>query len=464
MTEAPSALRARRLPTIGQRLGRLVAVVIGLSLAALATLNLVNDVERYWAAKRETMLTTARLFAAATSGDIAAGDAASVQQTLRAVAQIPGLRRAAVVDPRGRVFAELGEQAYLESDPVLAEDGRASLTRMLLSGSAQVMVPVLHGGETIGQVRLTMGTDDLPGTLLTVVVRSGIVSLGVLAFGLLLASRMQRSLTAPLQDLVVAMSGKGRDNEYDGVREVAQDRETLALARAFNAMVRRIRSATQDILDRESEIIGRLSRAAEQRDDQTGEHVVRVAKVSRIVAEGLGLDRDWIEDLVRASPMHDVGKIAVPDAILFKEGRLDPEERRQMERHALDGHEVLAGSTSALVALAAEIALTHHERWDGTGYPRGLAGEAIPLSGRITAVADVCDALLSERPYKKPWSMPEVRAFLRQNAGSHFDPRCVDALLAHWERLDAIYPGRREPSELPTPPAPARSSPAGATR
>jgi putative two-component system response regulator len=142
--------------------------------------------------------------------------------------------------------------------------------------------------------------------------------------------------------------------------------------------------------------------------------------------------------------MHDVGKISIPDAILFKPGRLDPDERKQMERHAEAGYRVLAGSSSQLVQLAAEIAISHHERWDGKGYPRSISGSDIPLSGRITAVADVCDALLSARPYKQPWSLDEVRAHLVENAGTHFDPACVSALLARWPEVETIYLERSE--------------------
>jgi putative two-component system response regulator len=151
------------------------------------------------------------------------------------------------------------------------------------------------------------------------------------------------------------------------------------------------------------------------------------------------LDPKWIDDLCRASPMHDVGKISIPDAILFKPGRLDPDERQTMEQHAMAGYEVLAGSSSQLVQLAAEIAISHHEKWDGTGYPNKISGEAIPLSGRITAVGDVCDALLSERPYKKPWTLAAVKQHLTENAGSHFDPNCVSALLARWSEMEQIY-------------------------
>lgn len=431
-----------RLPTIGRRLSGLVVLVVGLSLAAMAALSLLSDIQRFWTGKRETMLTTARLFAAATSSDVAAGRTDGVIQTLRAAASIPGLLRVEVLDPRGRLIAELGETSYLASDPVLADSTDVPLLALLRSATVQVVVPVIQGAERVGQVRIFMGTDELPDQLLALLARTATVSAAILAFGLILALRLQRSITAPLGKLASAMAAPGRENTYVPVPEDSRDRETRQLAGAFNAMVGRIREATRAILDREMEIIARLSRAAEQRDDQTGQHVIRVASVSRIIAEALKLDRDTIDDLVRASPMHDVGKIAVPDAILFKPGRLDPDERRTMEEHAQNGFAVLAGSKSPLVALAAEIALTHHERWDGTGYPRRLRGDEIPIAGRITAVADVCDALLSERPYKKPWTLAQVKVFLQENSGTHFDPACVAALLERWRDLEDVYPGR----------------------
>lgn len=430
-----------RLPTIGHRLRVLIAVVIGLSIVTMATLSLMADVERFWTMKRDTMLTTARLFAAATSNDVAAGRIDGVSQTLRAVARIPGLQRVEIVDAHGRMIAELGDAAYLASDPVLADDKSVPLMALLRSAIVQVVAPVIQGGERVGQVRVLMGSDELPAQLLAVLARTAAVSAIVLVLGLLLAARLQRSITQPLARLAAAMSAPGRQNSYEAVSEESGDRETRQLAGAFNGMVRRIGEATQEILDRETEIIARLSRAAEQRDDQTGQHVLRVAAVSRIIAEALGLDRELIDDLVRASPMHDVGKISVPDAILFKPGKLDPLERSEMEKHVLSGYEVLAGSKSPLVKLAAEIALTHHERWDGAGYPRRLSGAEIPLSGRITAVADVCDALLSQRPYKEPWTLPRVKDFLQENAGSHFDPACVQALLARWADLEEVYRG-----------------------
>lgn len=144
------------------------------------------------------------------------------------------------------------------------------------------------------------------------------------------------------------------------------------------------------------ELVGRLLRAAERRDDDTGYHIVRMAETARVIASHLGLDAETVRLIHRASPMHDIGKIGVPDSVLLKPGRLDEAERRIMESHVEEGYEILRDSTIPLVQVAAEIASSHHERWDGTGYPKGLKGDQIPLSGRIAAVADVFDALASE--------------------------------------------------------------------
>jgi PAS domain S-box-containing protein len=177
------------------------------------------------------------------------------------------------------------------------------------------------------------------------------------------------------------------------------------------------------------ETVRRLSHAAELRDDDTGAHIERVSRYCELIAERLGLDPEFREQLRIASPMHDVGKIGIADAILLKPGPLDAAERAEMERHAEIGHRILAGSGAELLDLAAMIAWTHHERFDGNGYPRGLKGEEIPLEGRIAAVADVFDALTSDRVYRPALPHAEAVALMRSERGSHFDPRVLDAFL-----------------------------------
>jgi putative two-component system response regulator len=160
-----------------------------------------------------------------------------------------------------------------------------------------------------------------------------------------------------------------------------------------------------------------------------------MAAVAAFLGRRLGLEPEHVLLLRAAAPMHDVGKIATPDGILQKRGPLTPEERTEMERHAAVGHQILDGSDSELLQMGAEIALTHHERWDGKGYPRGLSGEEIPIEGRIVAVADVFDALLSDRCYRPGMPLEKAVAIMREGSGGHFDPRVVDALLDHLEEV-----------------------------
>ncbi|MEW5789755.1 MAG: HD domain-containing phosphohydrolase [Pseudomonadota bacterium] len=211
-------------------------------------------------------------------------------------------------------------------------------------------------------------------------------------------------------------------------------RSQKALADRAAWLAEKVAEATHEILEREREMVTRLSRAAEFRDPETGAHIQRMAHYSLLIAEHLDLPREDRDMLLAAAPMHDVGKIAIPDHILLKPGRLDDAELAVMRTHAEKGYEILRDSKSRMLDLAALIAWTHHEKYDGTGYPRGLAGADIPLAGRIVAVADVFDALTTERPYKKAWELDRALDLLREGRGSHFDPDCVEAFLA---RLDA---------------------------
>jgi putative two-component system response regulator len=186
---------------------------------------------------------------------------------------------------------------------------------------------------------------------------------------------------------------------------------------------------TRELLGTRLEIIRRLGRAAEYRDNETGMHVLRMSHIARLVALRVGMSEVDSETLLQAAPMHDVGKIGIPDKILLKPGPLDAEEWEIMKRHTLIGAEIIGDHPSALMKCARTLALRHHERWDGSGYPDGLSGEAIPLAARVVAVADVFDALLSVRPYKAAWSVDSTVAEVRAQGGRHFDPRCANALL-----------------------------------
>ncbi|MBX9933003.1 MAG: response regulator [Methylobacterium sp.] len=237
----------------------------------------------------------------------------------------------------------------------------------------------------------------------------------------------------------------------DSIEIRARVTNLLALSEAHRAMrdhaaqlMREVSIAVALVEEREREIVSTLMRAAENRDEDTGDHIARVSAYTSLIAQALGLDPAECRLMGLAATMHDVGKIAVPDAILLKPGPLTPEERREMERHAERGQRILGGSASPVMRLAAEIAASHHERWDGGGYPYGLKGETIPLAGRIVAVADVFDALTTQRPYKQAWSPQRARSHLIENAGAHFDPRAVEAFLSRWDHIEASLRQRQD--------------------
>lgn len=212
----------------------------------------------------------------------------------------------------------------------------------------------------------------------------------------------------------------------------------VLLGRLVRHFVLSAENAQSDALDGQLELVTKLARAAEYRDDQTGGHNERIACYSRILARELGIDEDSCELLSFAAVLHDVGKIGIPDSVLLKPGPLTDPERRIIERHTILGAELLDGTSHALGKLARSIALTHHERWDGTGYPRCVKGEQIPLEGRIVAVCDVYDALTSKRLYKEAWTSEAAIAEITQASGTAFDPRIVDALLRALPEIEAI--------------------------
>jgi Response regulator containing a CheY-like receiver domain and an HD-GYP domain len=199
-----------------------------------------------------------------------------------------------------------------------------------------------------------------------------------------------------------------------------------------------MRAAAREIVAREEEIIWRLARAVEYRDGHTGNHVSRVAEISKVIALELGFDEARAHMLYLAAPLHDIGKIGIADAILNKPGSLTPEELVEMRRHVEIGVNILQDGTSELVKVACLIAGGHHEKWDGSGYPKGISGEDIPIEARIVAVADVFEALCSDRPYKRAWSQEEALAEIRAGRGKHFDPACVDAFIRRWPDIQQI--------------------------
>jgi len=278
------------------------------------------------------------------------------------------------------------------------------------------MMPELDGIEFIRRFRAAPGREDIPILMITandqVEIRHNALEAGANDF-----------LTKPI----------------DKAEFVARSRNMLSLRRGQRRMAdhaawlaEEVKKATADILARERETVIRLSKAADSRDPETGAHILRMAHYSKLIAAHLGLSVEDQETLLEAAPMHDIGKVGIPDNILLKPGRLDVPEFEIMKRHAIIGFQILDGSQSSMLQSAAQIALSHHEKYDGTGYPKGLKGEEIPIFARICAVADVFDALTSERPYKKAWEDERAIALLTEGKGTHFDPACVDAFLAEW--------------------------------
>jgi putative two-component system response regulator len=222
---------------------------------------------------------------------------------------------------------------------------------------------------------------------------------------------------------------------------LAARRYEQALAERTDELEHRVRARTQDVEASRLELLDRLALAAEYRDDLTGAHTRRVAATAAALGRSLGLDGKTVRLVELAAPLHDVGKIGIPDAVLRKGGTLDRDERAVMRRHTLIGARMLTSSDSPVLKLAEDVALRHHERWDGAGYPEGLANYQIPLAARIVAVADVFDALCCARPYKPPWSVDKAVSEILAGSGTQFDPDVVHA----FGELDhlALAPGTR---------------------
>jgi CHASE2 domain-containing sensor protein len=230
-------------------------------------------------------------------------------------------------------------------------------------------------------------------------------------------------VAAPLLALILGAFGAIAWSEF------AERRVRYRVSRDNELLEQRVRERTADLADAEREIAHRLGVAVEWRDAETGVHIERMGRLCERLAREVGLSVVEAELLRHASALHDVGKVGIPDEILLKPGKLDPAEWTKMKTHTTIGASILSGSKSALVQLAEEIALSHHERWDGTGYPEGLKGDDIPLAARICAVCDVFDALLSPRPYKEAWPLRHVIRELGGLRGTHLDPALVDAFL-----------------------------------
>lgn len=425
--------------SIRNRLHRLVILSVGIALICSAVLSVWQTTTTYLVDKRESLLATANVIAGGASKAVASGDTRLIRDGLRSISRLPGVAYARIDGNDGRTLAQVGGAVRLAGDLALDDRERESVYTFLRTRTVQVAVPIIFEGAPVGRVVLVSKTGDLATRFLGVMIIGSLGALLALIVGLSIAHRMQRSITRPLTMLADQMARIAQTHDYSASVPASSGIETELLAGSFNVMMGKIRKASDALSDREAELIFRLSRATEKRDNETGEHILRMAELCRLVAQGLNLGKDEVEAIHRVAPLHDVGKIAVPDSIMFKPGKLSPEERRVMEEHTTYGYEILRDSESDLVQLAAKMAWSHHERWDGKGYPCRLTGEDIPLAGRIAAVADVCDALASPRPYKPAWSLDAVRAFLVENRGTQFDPACIDSVLSQWDQVQRIY-------------------------
>ena len=280
-------------------------------------------------------------------------------------------------------------------------------------------MPEMTGIELTRKIRERPGMQDIPIMVITVVseksVRYDALEAGATAF-----------LTRPIDQIECRTSCRNLLKLHEQ-QSIIQDRADW--------LARQVEVATQQVVSREKETLLRLAKAGEYRDQETGYHVIRMAKYSRQIAEALGLSDMECDEIEYAAPMHDIGKIGIHDDVLLKPGKFEPQEWLTMQQHTTIGHAILSNSQSRYIQTGSIIALSHHEKFDGTGYPHGIVGIDIPLVARIVSVADVYDALVSNRPYKQPWSETDAQDYLEKHSGTQFDPICVEAF---FERIDTI--------------------------
>ncbi|MEZ5594655.1 MAG: response regulator [Gammaproteobacteria bacterium] len=280
-------------------------------------------------------------------------------------------------------------------------------------------MPLMNGAEFTRWFRKLPDCHDVPIIVVTIVedrqARYNALEAGATDF-----------LTKPLDHVEF----KARCRNLLKLRE-----QQLIIKNRSLSLEQRVAKAVHEIEQREKDSLMHLAKAGEYRDPFTGGHVQRMAKFSRLIAEELGMSDEFCYTIELAAPLHDIGKIGIPDAILLKPGPLTPQERHIMNSHAEMGYSILKDSPSKYLQLGAVVALNHHEKFDGNGYPRGLKNEQIPFEAKIVTIADVFDALMSRRPYKPAWKLDEALAFIRRGSGTDFDPDCVKAFFS---ALDAI--------------------------
>ena len=294
-------------------------------------------------------------------------------------------------------------------------------------------MPGMDGLELAKAFRKPLRNRDVPIVLVTVVgdepVRQAALEAGVIDF--LVKPIRPRELRARCRNLLQ-------------LRQQSESVKQRALS-----LEQRLLASMHEVEERERETLSRLARAIELRDSGTSAYLERMARIAGLIAESLGLPEEQVRMIELAAPLHDIGKIAIPDSLLMKPGALDEDERRRMQTHPRIGYELLQDSQNRFIQAGAKIALHHHERYDGTGYPEGLAGVDIPIEARVVTTADVFDALISPRPYKPAWTIEDALDYLREQAGRLFDPACVEALVREELRLREICASTTVPARTP---------------
>jgi putative two-component system response regulator len=346
---------------------------------------------------------------------------------------------------RKLIQAMLKPQGY---EVILAEDGVDCLAKvekdppdLLLM---DIMMPNMDGFEVVAKLKSKRDLAYIPIVMVTALqdINDRVKALEVGADDFLTKPVDRMELRARVRSLLKVKAYNDHMVNYrkELELEVAARTEELRLAHS------KLRNASL-------ETIFRLARAAEYKDEDTGAHIISMSRISAYLAERMGLNSTVVEHILYASPMHDIGKIGIPDRILAKNGPLNDEEWKIMRLHPIYGGQILEGSNIGFLSLGEVISLTHHEKWDGSGYPHGLAGNKIPLAGRIVAVADVFDALRSKRPYKPPLTVEQTVDIIRAGRGTHFDPKVVDVLLDNldsvlklWDDAQAGHTGLQESS------------------
>jgi putative two-component system response regulator len=293
-----------------------------------------------------------------------------------------------------------------------------------------IMMPQIDGFEVAKQLKREEETKIIPIVMVTALneVEDRVKALEAGADDFLNKPVDKTELRARVQSLVKVKAFNDYMRNYQKELEAEVAKRTIQL-----------RQALKRLKEVSLESICHLCRAAEYRDENTGNHIKRMSHYTCAVARKMGLNKQIVENLLYTAPMHDAGKIGIPDHILLKPGELNEKEWEIMKQHTIIGAEILAGSDAKFIKLAQTIALTHHEKWDGSGYPKGLKGSKIPLVGRITAVADVFDALTSRRPYRiRPFSLEEAFDYIKGERGRQFDPEVVDAFFAAKDEILSV--------------------------